>query len=573
MQKHWLVKAPPKIDQVQLIQQTFKVSELMAALLAQRGLTTQPEIRSYFNPDLSQLNDPFLFKNMEAAVERIEKAVQHQEHILVYGDYDVDGTTAVALTVSVLSAFTKVSYYIPDRYEEGYGISFKGVHEAHQRGAALIIALDCGIKEIDKIATARELGMDVIVCDHHTPGITVPDALVLDAKQSDCTYPYKELCGCGVGFKLLWAWLSARNADKQILLDQLDLVAIAIGADIVPVTEENRVLAKLGLQLLNQQPRPGIQAMVNSAKRAFPLTLSDVVFTIAPRINAAGRLNSGSRAVELLLANSTVDAFAIAKEIEVYNANRRELDAEITQEALELIENDSDFSNKKSTVVFAPHWHKGVVGIVASRLIETHYRPTIVLTESNGRITGSARSVRGFDVYQALLQCEHTLEQFGGHAFAAGLTLLPEQLEGFQQTFDQVVQQTITYKEETEEIHIDFEVKFSDLFISGESVAQVPRLYKMIDELEPFGPENLQPVFLVRNVYSNHYKILKDAHLKLSIFDPSCGISLDGIGFNLADKEQFVAAGCSFDVLFTLDKNTWNNQTSLQLMIKDIREA
>lgn len=384
MQKRWFIKQSPDATLIHELVERLKVSPLMAHILAQRGLTTQTEIRSFFHPEKDQLHDPFLFKNMRAAVDRLQQAVEKHEHIFIFGDYDVDGTTAVSLMFSVLKNYAEVSYYIPDRYEEGYGISYKGIDTALERGAGLMIALDCGIKEVEKIAYAREKGLDVIVCDHHTPGEIIPDGIVLDPKQADCSYPYKELCGCGVGYKLLQAWFLDTQKDLSTLDEHLDLVAIAIGADIVPLTGENRVMAKWGLVELNTRPRMGIQALLKHAGRELPLDLSGVVFTIAPRINAAGRLESGQRAVELLLSEKTAAAEKIAAEIDEYNTNRRLLDAQITAEALELIEQDAEFSSRKSTVVYHPDWHKGVVGIVASRLIERHYRPTIVLTENNG---------------------------------------------------------------------------------------------------------------------------------------------------------------------------------------------
>lgn len=545
----------------------------MATILAQRGLTTHASIRSFFNPPLTELHDPFLMLNLDRAANRLEEAIQNQQHIVVYGDYDVDGTTAVALVFSILKNYTDVSYYIPDRYEEGYGLSYQGIDKALERGASLLIALDCGIKEVEKVAYANEKGLDIIVCDHHTPGTELPACIVLDPKQEHCNYPYKELCGCGVGFKLLQGWLQQRGDSDEQLLQHLDLVAIAIGADIVPVTGENRVLAKNGLHVLNTSPRLGLEALLKHAGKELPLDLTAVVFTIAPRINAAGRLESGQRAVELLLANTPQKADAIAIEIDEYNQNRRLLDAQITEEALLLIEEDPEFEQRKSTVVFHQDWHKGVVGIVASRLIERHYRPTIVLTESKGVATGSARSVAGFNVYEAILQCEHLLTQFGGHHHAAGLTMPVENIAAFREAFDAVVQENITRAEEVEELVIDVEVKLHHLFLAGESVLQVPRLLKMQQEMEPFGPDNPKPVYCVRNVYAASSRVLKGAHLKLDLLDPSSDTIIPAIGFNMADKADLVASGCAFDAVFTLEANTWNGRTTLQLMLKDVREG
>lgn len=573
MQKRWFIKQTPFSELTAAIQHDLKVSPLMATILAQRGLTTHASIRSFFNPPLTELHDPFLMLNLDRAANRLEEAIQNQQHIVVYGDYDVDGTTAVALVFSILKNYTDVSYYIPDRYEEGYGLSYQGIDKALERGASLLIALDCGIKEVEKVAYANEKGLDIIVCDHHTPGTELPACIVLDPKQEHCNYPYKELCGCGVGFKLLQGWLQQRGDSDEQLLQHLDLVAIAIGADIVPVTGENRVLAKNGLQVLNTAPRLGLEALLKHAGKELPLDLTAVVFTIAPRINAAGRLESGQRAVELLLANTPQKADAIAIEIDEYNQNRRLLDAQITEEALLLIEEDPEFEQRKSTVVFHQDWHKGVVGIVASRLIERHYRPTIVLTESKGVATGSARSVAGFNVYEAILQCEHLLTQFGGHHHAAGLTMPVENIAAFREAFDAVVQENITRAEEVEELVIDVEVKLHHLFLAGESVLQVPRLLKMQQEMEPFGPENAKPVYCVRNVYAASSRVLKGAHLKLDLLDPSSDTIIPAIGFNMADKADLVASGCAFDAVFTLEANTWNGRTTLQLMLKDVREG
>jgi len=545
----------------------------MAQVLAQKGLTTQEEIRSYFNPEPEKLHNPFLMLNMDKAVDRLNRAIENKEHVVIYGDYDVDGTTAVALVYSILKDYTAVSHYIPDRYEEGYGLSRIGVERAVESGATVLVALDCGIKEIATIAYAKTLGLDIVVCDHHTPGVELPDCIVLDPKQQDCNYPYKELCGCGVGFKLLEALLIHRKESTEKLLEYLDLVAIAIGADIVPVTGENRVLCKRGLEVLNRNPRAGLKALIEVAERNFPLTLTNVVFVVAPRINAAGRLKSGSRAVELLLTADERNAKTIALEIDEYNRERRELDKQITDEALELIANDEGFADRKSTLVFQSDWHKGVVGIVASRLIEHHYRPTIVLTESNGKITGSARTAGDFNVYEAIAACDHLLEQFGGHQHAAGLTLQHANLEAFREAFEKEVSERIHCNDETEELVIDHEIRFSDIFLAGESIYQVPRLVKMQDQMEPFGPGNQQPVFCIRSAYAQSYRVLKEAHLKIDILDPVSGITLSAIAFNMADKEELVAAGCAFDCVFTLETNTWNDRTTLQLMVKDLRET
>lgn len=574
MQKRWFIKQPPAPALIHELETSLKVTPLMAGLLAQRGLTTQESVRSFFDPSLGQLHDPFLMKNMQTAVDRLSAAIENGEQILVYGDYDVDGTTSVALVYSVLLKHaSSVSFYIPDRYEEGYGLSMKGIDTAKERGATLIIALDCGIKEVDKATYAQTLGIDLIVCDHHTPGETLPDCIVLDPKQDGCEYPYKELCGCGVGFKLMQAWYTASGFPADELHPYLDLVAIAIGADIVPVTGENRVLCKVGLKLLNDRPRVGIAALLKQAQKTLPLSLTNVVFVIAPRINAAGRLESGLRSVELLLAEDETIAEAIAIEIDEYNSDRRILDAQITQEALEQIALDTMFESRQSTVVFQSDWHKGVVGIVASRLIETHYRPTIVLTESKGVATGSARSVERFNVYEAIASCTHLLTQFGGHHHAAGLTLPLENVAAFREAFDAAVKERLHPSEQVAELVIDQEIRLDQLFIAGESVHQLPRVLKMLGHMEPFGPGNNKPVFCVRSVYASSSRLLKEAHLRVDIFDPASGITLPAIGFSMPDKADLVASGCAFDCVFTLETNTWNEKTTLQLQIRDIRET
>lgn len=511
-------------------------------------------------------------KNMLEAVNRLNEALLNKEQVLVFGDYDVDGTTAVALVYSVVKEHLAADCYIPDRYEEGYGLSYKGIDTALASGATLIIALDCGIKETDKIAYARSLGISVIVCDHHTPGESLPDAIILDPKQADCAYPYKELCGCGVGYKLMQAWYASNGWETEKLTSFLDLVAIAIGADIVPVTGENRYFCKEGLKQLNQHPRTGINELLKHAGKSLPLLLSDVVFTIAPRINAAGRLESGMRSVELLLCDQPSLAEAIAAEIDAYNTNRRLLDAQITGEALEIIAGDPEFIERKSTVVYHSEWHKGVVGIVASRLVEHHYRPTVVLTESKGVATGSARSVEHFNVYEAIASCEHLLTQYGGHFYAAGLTLPVENVPAFRDAFDAAVRKHLPENADTQELVIDLEVQLHQLFVAGESVGQLPRLYRMLEQMEPFGPQNDKPVFCARGVYASSYRILKEAHLRLDLMDVETGVVLPAIGFNMADKVDLVASGCAFDCAFTLEANTWNGRTTLQLQIRDIRE-
>jgi single-stranded-DNA-specific exonuclease len=503
-------------------------------------------------------------KDMDVAVNRIEKAIANQENILVFGDYDVDGTTAVSLVASYLKSFyPNIATYIPDRYAEGYGISFQGIDFAEDNGFTLIIALDCGIKSIDHVAYAKEKNIDFIICDHHRPGDSLPDAVaVLDPKRDDCTYPYDELCGCGVGFKLIQALSQNRNQTIDDLIPYLDLVATAIAADIVPITGENRVLAHFGLQVINEAPRPGIQALIQQIKKQ-SLTITDVVFVIAPRINAAGRIKHGNHAVELLTEFNLKQAQQFAKEIEDYNSERKGLDKQITQEALLQIEENNE-QECFTTVVFQENWHKGVIGIVASRLIETYYRPTLVFTKSGDYYAASARSVRGFDVYNALEACSEHLEQFGGHMYAAGMTLKVENYEAFKNAFEKVVQETIDPELRTPEIEVDAEIDFSEI---------TPKLVRILKQLEPFGPQNMTPVFVTKNAIDTGYPKFMGAnneHIRLFVKqNNSEGIA--AIGFNLANKKDLVANQKPFQMVYCIDENEWNGQLSLQLRLKDIQ--
>jgi single-stranded-DNA-specific exonuclease len=509
---------------------------------------------------------------MGRAVDRVNTAIRLGEKVLLFGDYDVDGTTAVALLYSFLKEhYDALDYYIPDRYKEGYGVSFQGIDHAVENGFSLIISLDCGIRSVEHVAYAKEKGVDFIVCDHHNPGEVLPDCIVLDPKRKDCSYPYKELSGCGVGFKLLQG-LSIKNGwELDKLFKHLDLLAISIGADIVPVTGENRILCYHGMLQLNDQPRKAFQELLAVAQKTFPLTLTDVVFTIAPRINAAGRLRSGKHAVELMISDDVDEIRRIALEIDADNKERRKLDQLITSEALELIGHDTQFEQRKTTVVFKNDWHKGVVGIVASRLIEKHFRPTIVLTESNGKATGSARTVNDFDIHAALIKCEHLLDQFGGHTHAAGMTLPLENVTSFQEQFEKVVNELITIEDQTPEQEVDVEIGFDEIFLHGENRMKVPRIKRILEQFEPHGPGNMKPVFMAKNVYATDLRVLKEAHLKLTMVQPDSDVAIDGIGFGLAEKQDLVASGLPFDVVFTLESNKWNNKETLQLNFKDIR--
>ena len=536
----------------------------MAALLVQRGIETFDEAKAFFRPSLSDLHDPYLMKDMDKAVARIEQAIASNECILVFGDYDVDGTTAVSLVSSYLKTYyPNVDTYIPDRYKEGYGVSNAGIDYADDNGCTLIIALDCGIKSIDKVEYAKAKGIDFIICDHHRPGDTLPDAVaVLDPKRDDCDYPYDELCGCGVGFKLIQALGINRGETIDELIPYLDLVATAIAADIVPITGENRTLAKFGLEVINSYPRPGIKALIQNIKKQV-LTISDVVFVIAPRINAAGRIKHGNYAVELLTEFNLAQAEEFAASIETLNADRRDLDKQITVEALRQIDRNGDH-DKVTTVVYQEDWHKGVIGIVASRLTETYYRPTLVFTKSGDKLAASARSVKDFDIYNALEACAEYLEQFGGHMYAAGLTLLEDQYELFRNKFEAVVQQTIDPALLTPEISIDAELDFEDI---------TPKFHRILKQFEPFGPGNMSPVFLSRNLTDSGFgKAIgqDESHLRLFVRQNG-GEGYGAIGFGLAVKKDLACNGDAFDAVYSIDENEWNGQVSLQLRLRDIR--
>jgi single-stranded-DNA-specific exonuclease len=560
----WTLKSKPPEQKVKQLAQALNVEDFVATLLVQRGIETFEDAKNFFRPSLAHLHDPFLMKDMDKAVARIELAIANQENILVFGDYDVDGTTAVSLVSSYLKTYyPNIATYIPDRYAEGYGISFKGIDFADDNGFTLIIALDCGIKSIDHVAYAKERNIDFIICDHHRPGSTLPDAVaVLDPKRDDCNYPYDELCGCGVGFKLIQALGSNRNQTIDDFIPYLDLVATSIAADIVPMTGENRVLAHFGLQVINSDPRPGIKALIHQIKKQ-SLDITDVVFIIAPRINAAGRIKHGNHAVELLTEFDFEQAQQFASEIEQYNSDRKDLDKQITKEGLLQIENN-DEKERFTTVIYQEDWHKGVIGIVASRLIETYYRPTLVFTKSGDKYAASARSVKGFDVYNALEACSQHLEQFGGHMYAAGMTLKEENYSTFKEAFEKQVQETIHPDMLIPEIEIDSEIDFADI---------TPKLTRILKQFEPFGPQNMTPVFLTKNVKDTGYaKKLggEDEHLKLFVKqNNSEGIS--AIGFGLGKKIDLTTNQKVFEAVYCIDENEWNGKISIQLRLKNIR--
>ena len=560
----WTIKSKPEKTKVQALQNALQVDETVATLLVQRGIETYEQAKKFFRPTLNDLHNPYLMKDMDKAVIRIEKAIANNENILVFGDYDVDGTTAVSLVSSYLRTYyPNVATYIPDRYNEGYGISYIGIDYAEDNDVSLIIALDCGIKSIDHVNYAKEKNIDFIICDHHRPGDSLPDAIaVLDPKRSDCSYPYDELCGCGVGFKLIQALAENRNQTIEDLFPYLDLVATAIAADIVPMTGENRVLAKFGLEVINTNPRPGIKALIQNTKKKV-LTITDVVFIVAPRINAAGRVKHGNEAVALLTEYNLEQAEQFASEIEGYNSDRKDLDKQITKEALLQIEENNE-TERFSTVVYQESWHKGVIGIVASRLVENYYRPTIVFTKSGDKLAASARSVKDFDVYNALEACAEHLEQFGGHMYAAGMTLKEENYQEFKDAFEKEVKNTIHPDLLIPEIAVDFELDFSDIN---------EKFMRILKQFEPFGPENMTPVFMSKNVVDSGYaKTLgNDAeHLKVFV-KQNHSPNFNAIGFGLGKKIDIVKNKNPFDAVYVVEENEWNGNVSLQLQLRDIR--
>ena len=572
MEKRWVLQKEPNFDVLEELIEKVGVSRPIATILGQRKIENFEQAKSFFRPDLEKLHDPFEMKNMNAAVDRIEKAVANGENILVYGDYDVDGTTAVALVYEYLTKdYEQVGYYIPDRYKEGYGLSKTGIEFASDNSFTLIIALDCGIKAIEQIAFAKTEGIDVIVCDHHKPGDQLPEAIILNPKQKGCEYPFKELCGCGVGFKLIQALNHSRMLPYDEVLPALDMVLVAIGADIVPIVGENRILAHFGLKRLNENPRIGFKKLLELANKKHYLSVQDVVFTLAPRINAAGRIESGNQAVELLLARTEQQVDEISVLINEHNEKRKELDRQITAEALDIIENDQWLKNAKSTVVYNSNWHKGVVGIVALRLTETYYRPTIVLTESHGFAVGSARSVKGFNIYNAIDACSDLLHQFGGHDFAAGMTLPIENVDAFRAKFDEVVQEQISREQLVPSIEVATKIDFRDIYESERR--GIPKFFRILKQIAPFGPENLNPNFLTERVRDRGSRILKDEHIKFQVFQEEYrDIVLDGIGFSLAEKFHIIQDG-EFDIVYSLEENHWNGNVSLQMMVKDIKPS
>jgi single-stranded-DNA-specific exonuclease len=568
MEKRWVVKDKGDVAVMKQLAGILGVSESLANLMVQRNITSAEEAKAFFNPSLDYLHDPFLMKDMNIAVDRISTAVKKNERILVYGDYDVDGTTAVALVYSFLKEqYSNIEYYIPDRYKEGYGVSYQGLDFAYQNNCKVVITLDCGIKAVEKVKYARTKGLDVIICDHHYPGDEIPKALaVLDPKQPSCNYPYKELSGCGVGFKLIHGYSRVHGIPFSAIAHYLDLVAVSIASDIVPITGENRVMAYFGLKQLNESPRTGLKEIIRESEVSRALTIEDVVFKIGPRINAAGRMETGSKAVDLLVSNDTLIASGISKEINNFNNERRSIDRIITTEAMRMISEDQRTVNSRTTVLYNPTWKKGVIGIVASRLIETYYRPTVILTESNGFATGSARSVQGYDLYQAIEACSDLLENFGGHMFAAGLTLKKENIQPFMKKFEQYVHSTITEEQLVPRVFIDTELSFSEI---NED------FFKTMNQFQPFGPENMSPIFISRNVFdtgSGRMVGSSGEHLKLDLCQESTGQkSFSAIAFSQANHFEYIKRGNPFSICYSLEMNEFRGNKNLQLNIRDIK--
>ncbi len=563
MQKRWNI-LPADRNKVQALHLSLKISKIICKILVQRGIDNFEKSKHFFRPQLTDLHSPWLMKDMNKAVARIEQAFIQKEKILVFGDYDVDGTASVACMFQFLKqVYANVEFYIPHRYKEGYGISEVGINFAHENNFSLIISLDCGIKSVQLVAYAKTLNIDFIICDHHLPDDNVvPNAIaILNPKQKDCNYPYKELCGCGVGFKLIQALSEQWNFEPDTYLQYLDLVATAIAADIVDITGENRVLAYYGLKKVNENPCAGIKALLQLAHTEQELHITNLVFIIAPRINAAGRMDDGKKAVQLFIEKDFNRALELAEILHSDNTDRKEADSNITEEALAMLEKDTSFINRNTTVVYQEHWHKGVVGIVASRLIEKYYRPTIVLTKSGEVIGGSARSVAGFNLYEAIHACREHLIGYGGHFAAAGLTLLPENLEAFKNAFEEAVEEQIEPHLLIPEIVIDAEITFSEL---------TQNFYKIIAQMEPFGPENMRPVFIVKKVDDTGFsKIVKEKHIRFVVKQNN--ITLTGIGFNMADKFSLLQMNTPLDIVFTIDINEWNGEKKLQLKVIDVK--
>ena len=581
MNKRWVLKEQGGDNSIQHLAKVLNIDHNLANLLVQRGISTYEEAKSFFRPSLQELHDPFLMNDMHKAVDRIQLALDRKEKILVYGDYDVDGTTAVALVYTFLkSIYENIDFYIPDRYEEGYGISYKSIDFAAENNFSLVIVLDCGIKAVEKIAYAKSKNIDYIIADHHRPGETLPEAVaVLDPKRPDCNYPYEELSGCGVGFKLIQAYASKHNIPFDHLTKYLDLVVVSIASDIVKITGENRILAYYGLKLINTEPRPGIEAIltfsgitrkadsvVDDSENIFSknLNVSDLVFLVGPRINAAGRIESAKNSVKLLVAETLEQARELAETINDFNTERKDLDAQTTIEATEMIRKENNISDNRSTVVYNPNWHKGVIGIVASRLIETYYRPTVVLTKSNGLITGSARSVKDFDIYDAVDACSDLLEHFGGHKYAAGLSLKPENLDNFRNRFEEYDQEHITPNMLTPEVEVDARICLNDI---------TKKFFRVLQQFAPFGPGNMSPVFISENLIdTGSGRVVGKNHLKLEVVHQDIrGYPIPAIAFQQSNYLDYIVNDKPFNISYHIEENEWNGVVNLQLNVKDIK--
>ena len=568
MEKRWSIRPESDEDIIAHLSEVLNINRVLANLLVQRGVTNYDEAKAFFRPKLTDLHNPFLMKDMEEAVHRIVKAFDNNEKILIYGDYDVDGTTSVALVYSFLSLhYNQIDYYIPNRYEEGYGISYKGIDYAADNDITLVIALDCGIKAVEKMDYAREKGIEFIICDHHTPGDVLPNAAAcLDPKRHDCNYPDKNLSGCGVGFKLMQGFCRFKDYKESQLYDLIDLVAVSIASDIVPIVGENRIMAYYGLEKINSNPGIGLSSIIKIAgMEGREITISDIVFKIGPRINAAGRIDAGSDAVDLLVSRDSGNAGIMSKDIDECNETRKDLDRSITIEAHDLIATNPELLNKKSTVLYNKDWHKGVIGIVASRLTESFYRPTVILTESKGLATGSARSVEGFDLYKAIESCSDLLENFGGHMYAAGLTLKIEHIPEFQRRFEQYVEDNITPDQLIPQIEIDSKLHLKDIN---------PKFYRILKQFRPFGPGNMKPVFSSERVfdYGTSKCVGKDRdHLKLEIIEEHSAAIKQGIAFSMGHIIDNIKSNDPFDICYTVEENVYNGITSLQVMVKDIK--
>jgi len=573
MDKKWVYKPEADQQSTEALAEELNINQLLANLLVQRGIHTFEHAKTFFRPSLDWLYDPFRMKDMNLAIERIEKAIQHNQKILVFGDYDVDGTTSVALVYSFLKRYyNNIDYYIPDRYEEGYGISYKGINYASENNVSLIIALDCGIKAIDKVNYANNLNIDFIICDHHTPDQKIPEAVaVLDPKREDCNYPFEGLSGCGVGFKMLQAFSKTNDIPLEELYEFLDLVAVSIASDIVPIIDENRILTHFGLKQLNTTPRAGLKSIMNISGIGgwnHEIVVEEIVFRIGPRINAAGRIESAKKAIELLVTQDQNKANEIAAKVNLCNESRKNIDRHITQDALKMISMEPGFREKKATVLYNSGWHKGVVGIVASRMIEIYHRPTIILTASNGLATGSARSVPGFNVYKAIEECSYMLENFGGHQYAAGLTLDIKHIPEFKRKFEEIVERTITEEQLIPHINIDAVIDLNEI---------TPKFFRILKQFQPFGPQNQSPVFAAKNVIdAGGSKLVGSSkeHIKLSLTQQDNNTPVfPGIAFQQSNHFSHIQEGKPFDICFSIEENNFRGTKSIQLNIKDIKTS